>query len=219
MPELVRRHSEILRIKSISPEVVLAKTQRVRESFIGIPIHRGLKDYPYSLFALTDGPINPTLVEDMADLLIYHGNFEGVDLLVSEGDRGGGPLAQAVAFKTGIPFTLANWHAVPPDAPGIVTIRTSAGFSGQGDIVINGIQPGQRIILVDDLLSSGGTSEALIKAIREAGATIEQALFVGEKVNLYGRDKIAQEFPNIRVTSLVRFISEIENDVTIDADL
>lgn len=215
-----QRLNRIQEIKSLSPEIMSAKLKRVKESFVGLPIRKGLDGYPYSLFPLTDGPISPSLVEDMADLFIYYdpGNFEKADLLVSEADRGGGLLAQAIGSKTGIPITLANWHAVPPDDPGIVTVRASVGFSGQGNIVINGIQPGQRVILVDDLLSSGGTAEALIEAILKAGANIEDAFFVGEKVNMNGRDRIGQKFPDVKVTSLVRFVSEVENGVTTDAD-
>jgi len=222
MSELARRHSEILRIKSLSPEAILQKTQRVKESFIGWPIHKGLDGYPYSLFPLTDGPIDPSLVEDMADLIIHsdkRNNFEKADILVSEGDRGGGLLAQAIGTKTGIPITLANWHAVPPNAPGIVSVTAAIGFSGRGDIAIYGIQPGQNVIVVDDLLSTGGTSKALFEAIFKMGAHIEEAFFVGEKVNLGGRNNIAEKFPNIKITSFARFISEEENGVTIDADL
>lgn len=222
MPELATiRHNEILRIKSLSPEAIFQKTRRVKESFIGWPIHLGLDGYPYSLFPLTDGPIDATLVEDMADLIIHadkRNNFEKADILVSEGDRGGGLLAQAIGTKTGIPITLANWHAVSPNAPGIVTVGASIGFSGKGNIAVYGIQPGQNVIVVDDLLSTGGTSIALFEAIQKMGAFIEEAFFVGEKVNLNGRNNIMQKFPQINITSFARFISEIENGVTIDAD-
>jgi len=205
------RLSTIQEIKSLSPEAVLEKTQRVRESFIGIPIHKGLDGYPYSPFPLTDGPIHPTLVEDMADLLIYHGNFEGADLLVSEGDRGGGLLAQAIGSKTGIPIALANWHKeIPVDMPDVIIVEAKVGFSGSGHVVIRGIQSGQKVIVVDDLLSTGGTVGALIGAIIKAGATVEQAFFVGEKINMGGRDRIAKRFPDVRVTSLVKFIAEGE---------
>jgi adenine phosphoribosyltransferase len=139
-----------------------------------------------------------------------------VNLIVSEADRGGGPLTQSIALKTGIPYTLANWY--PTSAPEAQFVGASVGFSGQGSISVYGIEAGKKVILVDDLLSSGGTSEGLIKAILEAGATIDEALFVGEKVNKNGRQLLAKEFPNIKVTSLVRFISEIENGVTVEAD-
>ena len=206
----------IKEIKSLSPQVLFDKTQKVRSSFIGHKITSGLDGYPYSLFPLADGPIEAELVEDMADLIVYYGDFKGVDLLVSEADRGGGPLTQAVAAKTKIPFTLANWHAVSPNVPGVVTVQADIGFSGKGNILVYGIQPNQRVVLIDDLISSGGTSIALFKAIQEAGATIDRAFFVGEKVNKRGRELLKQQFPDVKVTSLVRFISEIENGVTIE---
>ena len=213
------RLNTIQEIKSLSSEEILAKTKRVRESFIGIPIYKGLDGYPYSNFRLTDfsPPMNASLVEDMADLIIYRGNWEKINLIVSEADRGGGPLAHSIALKTGIDYTLANWY--PVGAPGGQFVGTSVGFSGQGNISIYGIEPGQNVVLVDDLLSSGGTSEALIKAILEAGANIKDAYFVGEKVNIKGRERLIKQFPDLNITTLVRFISEIENGVTIDADI
>lgn len=221
MPEKNRpyhRLESIKQIKRLSPEEIFKKTQRVRETFIGIPIFEGLDGYPYSNFTLTDfsPPMDATLVENMADLLIFYGNWDKITKIVSEADRGGGALTQALALKTGIPYTLANWYPVP--AEGSRFVAASVGFSGQGNIAINGIERGDNIVLVDDLLSSGGTAEALIETIREAGAHIEQALFVGEKVNIGGRERIQKKFPDIKITSLVRFISKIENGVTIDAD-
>ena len=236
MPEISRHpwlrqriyHSELIeRIKHLSPREILAKTNRVRESFIRIPIYEGLDheghSYPYSFFELTaDKPFRASLFEDAADLIIHSHpeSFENADIILSEGDRGGGPLSQAIGRKTNIPVALANWHKEIPDGlPDVIVVKTEVGFSGVGYIVVSGIKPGQRVVIVDDLLSTGGTAEALIKAIQKAGAYVEEIFFVGEKVNKNGRNYLNQLFQNINITSLVRFIGEIENSVTIDADL
>jgi len=207
------RHLEsIEQIKRLSPKEVLAKTERVRKSFIGIPIYMGLNSYPYSPFELTaDVPFHASLFEDAAALIIHNDpeNFENADIILSEGDRGGGPLAEEIGRMTGIPIVLANWHKeIPVDLPNVIVVETKIGFSGNGYIVVSGLRPGQKVILVDDLLSSGGTSEALIKAIEGAGATIVRAFFAGEKVNKKGREYLKQQFPDVEVTSLVRFVSE-----------
>lgn len=183
------------------------KLDRIRKSFIGKQIYLDKNGYPYSLFTLTDffPPMEPTLIEDMADLLVHYGDFEGIDLIVSEADRGGGPLTHAISRRTHIPYTLANWY--PTGSPGELEVKASVGFSGKGTIFLNGIKKGQHVILVDDLLSSGGTALSLIKAAIKGGAVVEQALFVAEKVSMLGREKLEKNY-SIPILSLVKFIAE-----------
>lgn len=194
---------------------IQAKLKRIKESFIGKPIHFDKNGYPYSFFSLTDfhPPMDPTLIEDMADLLVHYGDFKDVDLLVSEADRGGGPLTHAVSRKTNIPYTLANWY--PSGTPGELQVSASIGFSGNGLIFLNGIKKGQKTILIDDLLSSGGTAMALIQAIYNGGATVKQCLFVAEKVLMLGRSKIEDKYAT-SIISLVKFEAEsgFTKDVT-----
>jgi len=188
-------------------EVIHEKLNRIKKTFIGKPVHFDKKGYPYSLFTLTDysPPMEPSLLEDMADLLVHYGDFRNVDLIVSEADRGGGPLAHAVSMRTNIPYSLANWY--PSGGPGELHVAASVGFSGCGSIFLNGVKKGQNIILVDDLLSSGGTALALIQAVLKGEANVKQALFVGEKVLMLGRQKLEKKFP-IPIISLIKFKAE-----------
>lgn len=123
--------------------------------------------------------MDPQLIEDMADLLIYYGDFTNIDLIVSEADRGGGPLTHAVARKTNIPYTLANWY--PIKAEGAISVKASVGFSGDGTICVFGLRPGQKTIFVDDIISSGGTARALIQVVNKTGLPIKQALLTGAR--------------------------------------
>ncbi|MDO8497403.1 MAG: phosphoribosyltransferase family protein [bacterium] len=191
----------------LDQKAIQKKLERIKKTFINKSIHFSKTGYPYSFFTLTDfePPIEPSLVEDMADLLVHYGNFDSIDLLVSEADRGGGPLTHAVSMRTNIPYTLANWY--PNGGQGELHVKASVGFSGKGDIFLNGIKKGQRIILVDDLLSSGGTALALIRAVHKGGAIIKQALFVAEKVLMCGRQKLENNY-SIPIISLVKFKAE-----------
>jgi adenine phosphoribosyltransferase len=195
--------NRIAQIKSLTESEIDAKLNRVSKVFADIPIVLGKGNYPYSLFSLTDyvPPLNPELVEDMADLIVFYGDFEKADLLVSEADRGGGPLTHAVALRSGLPYSLANWY--PHEAPGETFVTLSTAFAGDGFLCLNGVTQGSRVILVDDLLSSGGTALALVQAVEKAGGITLEAIFVGEKVDQRGREKL--QHLNIRVTTLVRF--------------
>jgi adenine phosphoribosyltransferase len=52
------------------------------------------------------------------------------------------------------------------------------------------IRPGQKVLLVDDLIATGGTALAGIELIRRAGGVVEQALFIVDLPDLGGADKL-----------------------------
>ncbi|MDD3647380.1 MAG: phosphoribosyltransferase family protein [Candidatus Dojkabacteria bacterium] len=180
------------------------KLTRIKKSFLNIPVVPGSNGYPYVLLSLTDSvpPMDPDLIEDMADLLVLEGDFSNVDIIVSEADRGGGPLTHAVALRTGTPYVLANWY--PNGIRGETKVKTSIGFSGEGHIYLNSLKKGQKAIVIDDLLSSGGTVDAIISALKGTGVLVKETLFVGEKLGIGGRERILKNH-KIQIKSLVQF--------------
>jgi adenine phosphoribosyltransferase len=52
------------------------------------------------------------------------------------------------------------------------------------------VKPGEKVILVDDLIATGGTAEAAVKLLREIGADVIAAVFVIDLPALNGADKI-----------------------------
>ena len=53
------------------------------------------------------------------------------------------------------------------------------------------IKPGQKVLLVDDLIATGGTTEAMIKLVEDLGGEVEGVLVLVELAGLEGRKKIA----------------------------
>lgn len=63
--------------------------------------------------------------------------------------------------------------------------------------------PGARVLLIDDLIATGGTARAAVRLLRKAGAEVTQAAFVIDLPELGGADALRGE--GIAVTSLVAF--------------
>ena len=52
------------------------------------------------------------------------------------------------------------------------------------------IKPGQKVVIVDDLIATGGTIEAIVKLIEELGGEVVKIVFLMELEGLKGRDKL-----------------------------
>ena len=53
------------------------------------------------------------------------------------------------------------------------------------------IKPGQKVVIVDDLIATGGTIEAAVKLIEQLGGEVVKVLFLIELAGLNGREKLA----------------------------
>ncbi|MBX3573658.1 MAG: adenine phosphoribosyltransferase [Mesorhizobium sp.] len=65
------------------------------------------------------------------------------------------------------------------------------------------VQPGEKVILVDDLIATGGTAEGAVKLLKQMGADIVAACFVIDLPDLGGRKKL--EALGVNVRTLVSF--------------
>jgi adenine phosphoribosyltransferase len=67
----------------------------------------------------------------------------------------------------------------------------------------DGVAPGEKVILIDDLIATGGTAEAAVKLLRQIGADIVAACFVIDLPDLGGRQKL--EALDVPVRTLIGF--------------
>jgi adenine phosphoribosyltransferase len=74
---------------------------------------------------------------------------------------------------------------------------------GQDQVEIHqdAIMPGQNILIVDDVIATGGTVEAVVKMVKEMKGNIVGAAFLIELVDLKGSDKIE----DIPIVSLIKY--------------
>lgn len=63
------------------------------------------------------------------------------------------------------------------------------------------IDPGQRVLIVDDLLATGGTASATVKLVKQLGGSVEGVTFLIELVELGGRQKLSGE----RISAVLQY--------------
>lgn len=54
------------------------------------------------------------------------------------------------------------------------------------------ILPGQKVVIIDDLIATGGTTEAIIKMVEELGGEVVKIVFLMELAGLNGREKLKE---------------------------
>lgn len=89
--------------------------------------------------------------------------------------------------------------------PGATIAEDYALEYGQDRIAIHAdaLVPGARVLLVDDLIATGGTARAALRLLRKAGGVVTQAQFVVDLPDLGGADRLCDE--GIAVHALVDF--------------
>jgi adenine phosphoribosyltransferase len=149
------------------------------------------------------------LLSEATERLLALGPFLGATKLLVEEDKGA-ILGAALCLATGLPLAVARWYSYPLDTSGlkdpIVVAIDSEYFSGT--LYVNGISKGDRVAIVDDTISTGGTLCALIRAVHDAGAHVSEVRVVVAKAANGGARRIQSEF-GIPVRSVI----EIDVDV------
>ena len=146
-----------------------------------------------------------TLLEDprgfhsLVDRLCDHYNGRKVDIVAGIEARGF-IFAPALAYRLGAGFVPIRKPKKLPWKTVSVTYQLEYG-SDQLEIHQDAVQPGQRVLICDDLLATGGTASAAIELVRKLGGEVAGAAFAVELSFLKGRGKLA----GVDVFSLLKY--------------
>lgn len=154
---------------------------------------RNIPDFPEPGIQFKD--ITP-LVKDPAMLrLAVHGllhPFLGEDITAVAGMEARGFIfGSLVAWELGIPFIpLRKPGKLPYDVESL-SYDLEYG-SASLEVHIDALEKGDRVLLIDDLIATGGTAAASCELIEKLGAEVVACAFVVELDFLKGRDKLAK---------------------------
>lgn len=165
-------------------------------------IIRDIPDFPKKGIVFKD---ITTLLSDgrnfhrMIDLIAHRYVGKQIDKIVGVEARGF-VLGSALAYKLGVGVTLVRKPGKLPAAVRQVTYDLEYGTDTL-EIHEDAFRPGDKVIIADDLLATGGTVSAVVKLVEELGAEIVECAFMAELDFLEGRKRL----PEGKVFSLLNF--------------
>lgn len=192
----------------IQPGIVIIREENKISDGSGYTM-KELKDYVRSI---PDFPEPGIIFRDVTSVLQDAEGFklaidsmiallDGVEFDVIAGAESRGFILGApIAYAMGKPFVLIRKKGKLP----CETIEQSYDLEyGTATIEMHkdSIKPGQKVVLVDDLIATGGTVEAAIKLIEQLGGDVVKVIFMMELAGLNGRDKLK----NYEVASVITY--------------
>ena len=169
-------------------------------------------DYPYFIHPITDGVprLEPNVLQAIVDLTEPLVDWDNIDIILGI-EAMGLPLTAPLAMRTGVPMVIARKRNYGLE--GEVQINQQTGYS-KGSIYLNDIKAGERIAIIDDVLSTGGTMRSVIEGVKQTKASVENIVIVVEKGD--GMQNLKQDYPNIKFDSLVKLHMDGEKIIVTD---
>lgn len=185
--------------------------EELKKSLIECPVVKK-GEYFYFVHPISDGVplVEPSLLNSIMDYIIDNFDLSDVDKIVGI-EAMGIPLATALSLKTGIPFVVIRKRSYGLE--GEQQVHQETGY-GQSELFINNISKDDTILLIDDVVSTGGTLTSVINALDEIGVNIKHIILPIEKDD--GR-KIVEEATNYKLNTLVK-MKMVDGKVTIIDD-
>ncbi|MDD1715399.1 MAG: purine phosphoribosyltransferase family protein [Methanolinea sp.] len=167
-------------------------------------VQRG--EYNYFIHPITDGVprIDPHLLREVSTAMIRVLDLSGVNQIVVA-EAMGIPIGAAISLITDIPMNIVRKREYR--IPGEVAVHQATGYS-KGHLYLNGVKRGDRVVIVDDVISTGGTMKALLWALDQAGAEVADICFAINR----GQPDIGRPYKSlvtIEVTNRVRVIDRV----------
>jgi adenine phosphoribosyltransferase len=156
------------------------------------PLIREIPDFPKPgilFYDITTLLKEPRGLKAVIDCLKDQYAHSAVDLVLGIEARGF-IFAPALAYALGVGFVPVR---KPKKLPGAIQRIDYALEYGSDSLEIHAdaIQPGQKVLIVDDVLATGGTAAAAARLVELCGATVAGLGFVIELDFLHGRDKLS----------------------------
>ena len=127
--------------------------------------------------------------------------LDGLDFDVIAGTESRGFIfGMPIAYNLHKPFVLVRKKGKLPRETVSASYDLEYG-SAEIEMHKDSIKPGQKVVLIDDLIATGGTIEAAAKLVESLGGEVVRIIFLMELAGLKGREKLK----NYDVRSVIRY--------------
>ncbi len=161
---------------------------RLKESLLDAPIVEK-EGYHYFVHPISDGVpmLRPELLREIVVKIIRKAELEDVDKIVTPAAMGI-HISTAVSLMTDIPLVVVRKRSYGLE--GEVALSQVTGYS-ESEMYVNDVYGGDRVLLLDDVLSTGGTLSGITGALEEVGAEVCDIVCVIKKED--GPNKLAED--------------------------
>ena len=182
--------------------------EKVKKSLKKSPIVKK-GDYDYFVNPISDGvpAMEPDMLDELTESIMKHVDLN-VDKIVGV-EAMGIHLATALSLKTNIPFVIIRKRQY--NLEGEYEIFQKTGY-GSSKLYINDIRANEKIILIDDVVSTGGTLISILNALKELKIDIKTAVAVIEKGE--GKELVEKE-TNIPILTIIK-LNIVDGKVVIE---
>ncbi|WP_138006723.1 hypoxanthine/guanine phosphoribosyltransferase [Halalkalirubrum salinum] len=180
----------------------------LRQSLLDAPIiEKG--DYEYFVHPVSDGVpmLEPELLREIVIRIIRKAELENIDKIVTPAAMGI-HISTAVSLMTDIPLVVIRKREYGLE--GEVALSQETGYS-ESEMYINDVEPGDRVLVLDDVLSTGGTMKAILDALTDIGTDVVDVVAVIKKA---GPNKL--DDTDYRVKTLINVSVEDGEVVIVD---
>jgi adenine phosphoribosyltransferase len=173
-------------------------------------IHKG--DYRYIINSICEQepPLDPKILVDCADKLIEKMDWKGTTKILTP-EAMGIHIATIISVKTDIPLIIATHRQKRIDSE--CQVQYECGYE-KGKLHFNSIFKNDKILIIDDLISTGGTILALIEGLQKIGTSISDIGVIFNKVDYGGMNAIMKL--NYKPKTLLNV--KIEDTVKVEID-
>ena len=169
-------------------------------------------DYNYFVNPISDGvpAMNPLMLRELS-LAVHKYADLNIDKIVAV-EAMGIHLATALSLATDIPFVVIRKRQY--GLPGEKEVYQKTGY-GSSNLYVNDLKEGERILLIDDVVSTGGTLVALIKTLKDMGLDLKSVVAIIDKGQ--GKEIVKKE-TGIDVLSIVK-LDVVDGKVVIESTI
>ncbi len=173
--------------------------KQLRKTLTQVPVVKK-GSYHYVIHPITDGipSIASELLQEITDEIYQRMEKYGkIDKIVTM-EAMGIPLAASLSLKMKLPFTIIRKKSY--GLPEEISVEQVTGYS-KAHLYVNGLERGERVVIVDDVLSTGGTLKAVLTVLKTMGVNVHGVIVAIDKGNI--AEAIAQE-SGVAIEALVK---------------